>query len=60
MVQLERSRKRIDELHAANRELVQAGKTLGRRLLKITRRRRRAPKELEPAGAEGAWPTDAE
>ena len=61
MVQLERSRKRIDELHAANRELrSKLGRTLGRRLLKFTRRRRRTPKELEPAGAEGTQPTDAE
>jgi hypothetical protein len=61
MVQLERLRQRIDELHAANKELrSKLGRTLGRRLLKFTRRRRRAPKELEPAGAEGARPTDAE
>jgi Glycosyl transferase family 2 len=61
MVQLERSRQRIDELHAANKELrSKLGRTLGRRLLKLTRRRRRAERELEPAAADGAQPTDAE
>jgi hypothetical protein len=61
MVQLERSRKRIDELHAQNRELrSKLGRTLGRRLLKFTRRRRRAPKQLESAPADGAQPTNAE
>jgi hypothetical protein len=60
MVQLERSRQRIDELHAANKELrSKLGRTLGRRLLKLTRRRRRGERELEPAG-DGAPPTDAE
>jgi glycosyl transferase family 2 len=60
MVQLERSRQRIDELHAANKELrSKLGRTLGRRLLKLTRRRRRGERELEPAG-DGAAPTDAE
>jgi len=60
MVQLERSRQRIDELHAANKELrSKLGRTLGRRLLKLTRRRRRGERELEPA-ADGAPPTDAE
>jgi hypothetical protein len=61
MVQLERSRQRIDELHDQNKELrSKLGRTLGRRLLKLTRRRRRADKELETAGADGAQPTDAE
>jgi hypothetical protein len=60
MIQLERSRQRIDELHETNRELrSKLGRTLGRRLLKITRRRRRGGKELEPT-ADGGQPTDGE
>ena len=51
----------LRRLNEENEELrSKLGRTLGRRLLKFTRRRRRAPKELEPAGAEGARPTDAE
>jgi hypothetical protein len=61
MVQLERSRKRIDEMHAQNKELrSKLGRTLGRRLLKFTRRRRRPPKELKTAPADGGQPTNAE
>jgi len=61
MVQLERSRQRIDELRDQNKELrSKLGRTLGRRLLKLTRRRRRPGGELETAGADGAKPADAE
>jgi Glycosyl transferase family 2 len=61
MIQLERSRVRLDQLHEVNRELrSKLGRTLGRRLLKFTRRRRRATRELEPSAADGAQPTDVD
>jgi hypothetical protein len=54
MIQLERSRARIDELHEVNRELrSKLGRTLGRRLLKLTRRRRQASRELQPTNDGG-------
>jgi hypothetical protein len=54
MLQLDKSRARIDELHQVNRELrSKLGRTLGRRLLKFTRRTRRRTKRLKPATDEG-------
>jgi len=59
MLQLDKSRARIDELHEANQKLrSKLSRTLGRRLLKFTRRRRRPSKQIEP-GADGGKPVEA-
>ena len=61
MLQLDKARVRIDELVEANKELRSTlGRTLGRRLLKyLRRRRRRAAKQIEPA-ADGGQPVASE
>jgi Glycosyl transferase family 2 len=58
-LQLDQARERIDELHAKNDQLrLKLSRTLGRRLLKLTRRARgrlrRSPKELPEAVAPRA------
>jgi Glycosyl transferase family 2 len=59
MLQLDKSRDRLDELRETNDALrSKLGRTLGRRLLKMARRRRRRAKELE-AGGDGGQPAGA-
>jgi Glycosyl transferase family 2 len=61
MLQLDRSRERVDQLHEKNDDLrAKLNRTLGRRLLNLVRRRRRRRAELEAATGDGATPPAAE
>jgi hypothetical protein len=59
MLQLDKSRGRLDELRETNDQLrSKLGRTLGRRLLKMARRRRRRAKEVQAAD-DGGRPAQA-